>query len=60
VRLFVGKRVRLPLVGGAFIGASIPFHPSKILHDQSATAVFWVFFLLGLIGLPLFAGWLAR
>jgi hypothetical protein len=55
VRLFVGKRVRLPLVGGAFVGVSVPFHPSKIFHDQSSTAVFWVCFLAGLIGLPLLA-----
>src|SRR5690242_8799162 len=60
VRLFVGKRIRLPLVGGAFIGVSGPFHPSKIFHHQSAAAVFWTFFLLGLVGLPLLAGWLSR
>ena len=37
------------MVGGLFVGASVPFHPSRIFHDQSSTAVFWACFLLGLV-----------
>jgi hypothetical protein len=48
MRLLVGKRVKLPVVGGLFIGASVPLHPSKIFHDQSASAVFWGTFVLTL------------
>jgi hypothetical protein len=48
LRLFVGKRVRLPLVGGAFVGVSgrVPrFHE----HDQRV--VFRVVFLLTLLAI---------
>jgi hypothetical protein len=57
VRLFVGKRIRLPLVGGAFIGVSglVP-----TFHHSDQRIIFWLFFIIGLIGLPLLAGWLAR
>lgn len=57
MRLFVGKRVRLPLVGGAFVGVSgrVPR-----FHQTDQRVVFWFFFVLGLIGLPLLAGWLLK
>ena len=53
MRLFVGKRVRLPLVGGAFVGVSgrVPR-----FHERDQRIVFWVCFLLGLLIPFLLAG----
>jgi len=30
MRLFIGKRVHLPVIGGLYVGASFPFHPSRV------------------------------